>query len=220
MRRSIVILLALAFGLTLAAGAVSAAGPGGAVPSAKRQPPAKQIKSLKRQVRALKQQVARLKAQNRRLEARVAALSPQGITRQLAETKTALDKYQSVEQARADGYAQASPCESSPQGAMGFHFMSGAAMADGRLDPERPEVLLYAPSPTGLQLVGAEYLKPDADQDLSTDEDRPTLFGRAFDGPMLGHAPGMPKHYDLHVWLWKRNPTGMFAQWNPDVRCG
>ena len=34
---------------------------------------------------------------------------------------------------------------------------------------------------------------------------------------MLGHAPGMPIHYDLHVWLQKRNPSGMFAQWNPEV---
>ena len=37
-----------------------------------------------------------------------------------------------------------------------------------------------------------------------------------FDGPMLGHEPGMPIHYDLHAWLWKQNPSGMFARWNPD----
>ena len=27
------------------------------------------------------------------------------------------------------------------------------------------------------------------------------------------------KHYDLHVWLWKKNPAGLFAPTNPDVRC-
>lgn len=64
-----------------------------------------------------------------------------------------------------------------------------------------------------------EYLVFDADGDLSTAEDRPTLFGRAFDGPMLGHGPGMPVHYDQHVWLWKHNPNGMFAQWNPTLSC-
>jgi hypothetical protein len=23
----------------------------------------------------------------------------------------------------------------------------------------------------------------------------------------------------LHVWLWKHNPSGMFADWNPNVTC-
>jgi hypothetical protein len=36
---------------------------------------------------------------------------------------------------------------------------------------------------------------------------------------MFGHAPGMPIHYDLHVWLWKKNPSGMFAARTPDARC-
>ena len=46
-----------------------------------------------------------------------------------------------------------------------------------------------------------------------------SLFGVPFDGPMLGHEPGMPKHYDLHVWLYERNPAGLFAAWNPRVHC-
>ena len=37
--------------------------------------------------------------------------------------------------------------------------------------------------------------------------------------PMLGHIPGMPPHYDLHVWVWQPNPDGMFAIWNPKVTC-
>ena len=45
-----------------------------------------------------------------------------------------------------------------------------------------------------LELVGI-----DADQNLTTDGDRPSLFGRAFDVPMLGHSPTMPIHYDLHT---------------------
>jgi hypothetical protein len=36
---------------------------------------------------------------------------------------------------------------------------------------------------------------------------------------MLGHGPGMPIHYDLHLWIWAPNPRGMFAQYNPAVRC-
>jgi hypothetical protein len=41
-------------------------------------------------------------------------------------------------------------------------------------------------------------------------------------GPMEGHEPLIPKeyvHYDLHVWLFKDNPLGMFAPTNPNVRC-
>jgi hypothetical protein len=45
------------------------------------------------------------------------------------------------------------------------------------------------------------------------------LFGRPFDGPMLGHEPGMPPHYDLHVWVWQANPEGIFAPFNPNVTC-
>jgi len=26
-------------------------------------------------------------------------------------------------------------------------------------------------------------------------------------------------HYDLHVWLWKENPAGMFSPTNPNIRC-
>jgi hypothetical protein len=29
----------------------------------------------------------------------------------------------------------------------------------------------------------------------------------------------MPVHYDLHAWVWKRNPAGTFAMWNPRVEC-
>lgn len=48
----------------------------------------------------------------------------------------------------------------------------------------------------------------------------PSLFGRAFDGPMAGHSPGMPEHHDLHAWIWQGNPNGVIARWNPTVRCG
>jgi hypothetical protein len=26
-------------------------------------------------------------------------------------------------------------------------------------------------------------------------------------------------HYDLHVWLYRENPRGTFAQFNPNVNC-
>ena len=42
------------------------------------------------------------------------------------------------------------------------------------------------------------------------------------DGPMDGHAPIMPaslKHYDLHVWLWRANPAGVYSPTNAAVQC-
>ena len=69
-----------------------------------------------------------------------------------------------------------------------------------------------------LQLVAAEWFVPVSPQV----KQRPRLFEQPFDGPMEGHHPLMPKalhHYDLHVWLWKDNPAGMFAPTNPNVKC-
>jgi len=39
---------------------------------------------------------------------------------------------------------------------------------------------------------------------------------------MEGHEPLMPatlRHYDLHVWLFKSNPAGLFNMVNPNVNC-
>jgi hypothetical protein len=39
---------------------------------------------------------------------------------------------------------------------------------------------------------------------------------------MAGHEPLMPEslhHYDLHVWLFKENPKGIFSNTNPNVSC-
>ena len=62
-------------------------------------------------------------------------------------------------------------------------------------------------------------MKIDADQNLATDGDRPSIFGVPFDGPMPGHNPTMPIHYDLHVWFWEDNPLGEFVPFNPAVSC-
>jgi hypothetical protein len=30
---------------------------------------------------------------------------------------------------------------------------------------------------------------------------------------------GLPAFYELHVWAWRDNPNGTFADWNPKVSC-
>lgn len=102
-----------------------------------------------------------------------------------------------------------------PKGAMGIHFVN--VTVSGPPDPMKPNVLTYEPRGGKLHLVGAEWLVPLADA-----KERPSLFGQAFQGPMEGHEPLIPQayqHYDLHVWLYKENPLGMFAPTNPAVSC-
>jgi hypothetical protein len=139
----------------------------------------------------------------------------------LYQARRATRAFRDLEAAKAAGYEQASDCEDDPKyGAMGIHYANPKLVADGKLDIERPEILVYQPTLSGKLRLGAiEYFQADADQDLATDEDRPWMFDVPFDGPMLGHNAEMPIHYDLHVWLYRHNPAGVFAMWNPAVEC-
>lgn len=133
----------------------------------------------------------------------------------------ATQRFHDPSEAVAAGFIPTDDCVALPGvGGMGYHYVNPANASDGVIDPARPDILVYVPDGKGGRtLAAAEYFKPDADQDLSTDGDRPSMFGHAFDGPMPGHEPGMPIHYDLHVWLYKHNPNGQLAPWNPTVSC-
>ena len=139
----------------------------------------------------------------------------------LRRARAATRRFRNVAVAKAAGYAATGECAQDPKyGAMGIHYANADLIADGELDVTKPEILVYEPMPSGKLRLGAiEYFQADADQDLATDPDRPFLYGLPFDGPMLGHEPGMPIHYDLHVWLYRHNPAGRFAMWNPRVHC-
>jgi hypothetical protein len=102
-----------------------------------------------------------------------------------------------------------------PKGAMGVHFVN--LTIQGPPDPMKPNVLIYEPDHGKLKLVAAEWLVP-----LAATKERPALLGQPFQGPMEGHEPLIPKefhHYDLHAWLFKDNPLGMFSPTNPNVTC-
>ena len=102
-----------------------------------------------------------------------------------------------------------------PKGGMGIHFVN--LTIQGPLDPKKPNVLIYEPVGDKLELVAAEWLVP-----VSVAKERPVLLGQPFQGPMEGHEPLIPQefvHYDLHAWLFKDNPNGMFSPTNPDVTC-
>lgn len=144
------------------------------------------------------------------------AQSPNG-SRDLANARAATAKYHDVARAEADGYIRVSHCEELPGvGGMGYHYLNPALAMDGDVDPTRPEVLLYEPAGKGgkLKLVAVEWFVPEA-----LAPERPSVLGFDFDGPMDGHSPDMPRHYDLHLWVWKHNPNGVASAWNPAVSC-
>ncbi|MGE5748784.1 MAG: hypothetical protein ACM31F_02400 [Gemmatimonas sp.] len=152
-----------------------------------------------------------------------APLSPE-----LQAVKTALAKYSDPVAAVKDGYFSTLACIDFPKGAMdgtieyppgamGVHFLNTANIGP-TLDPSKPQVLLYEPVGNKLVLTGAEWFMP---VQVAGDK-APTIFGQTLAGPMNGHEPIMPaslRHYDLHVWLWKNNPKGMFTSTNAAVKC-
>ena len=149
------------------------------------------------------------------------AASGASVNQQLAKVKQAAARYHDVAVAEGDGYVSTEECVFSPDGTMGIHYVN-FALLDDVIEAERPEILVYIPSGEGLRLVAVEWLKPDADHDLTTDDDRPFLFGQPFNGPMEGHEPAQPReffHYDLHAWVWQANPAGMFEDWNSMLSC-
>lgn len=135
--------------------------------------------------------------------------------------RDATHRFQNVRRAVAAGYVPTKDCVPG----MGFHYANPALVKNPDIDPTRPEILVYAPAAGGsVRLVALEFLRTDADGNVKTDADRPTLFGRPFNGPMAGHAvpsgePAMPVHYDLHVWLYLKNPSGELTTENPKVDC-
>jgi hypothetical protein len=132
--------------------------------------------------------------------------------------RQATESFQDVEEATSAGYTQMS-CVSGPQeGAMGIHYIDADLVGDGELAPDRPEALLYEMNEGQLQLLGVEYIVL-ADGWHAEHETPPALLGQHFHYVSGPNRYGLPPFYELHVWAWKENPNGMFADWNPDVTC-
>lgn len=135
----------------------------------------------------------------------------------ISALRHATARFHRVEVALQEGYAPFGSCFSSPGGAMGFHYANAELMADPEVDPMHPELLLYEADPQGgLHLVGVEYVTFTAAWHAAGNRARPTLFGERFH---LNTTLLSEPFYLLHVWPWKFNPTGRFADWNPRVTC-
>jgi hypothetical protein len=135
--------------------------------------------------------------------------------------RDATERFRDVNRAIAEGYVQFQGCVSGPmEGAMGVHY-SKFGLFDGSIDLATPEALVYEPGRHGrLELVAAEYITPaDAWNATHDDFDKPELMGQLFHFAPGPNRYGSPAFYELHVWAWKHNPRGEFADWNPTVSC-
>ena len=151
---------------------------------------------------------------------------------ELTNARAATAQYHNESKAFEDGFISTFQCVSVPGlGAMGVHYINPARLANPAVDAARPEALLYVPQNDGkMRLVGLEYVTPVFSNGVPwfgapnnpppvIDNPAPSLFGQTFDGPMPGHGPGEPWHYDLHVWAWRDNPRGLFFPFNPKLSC-
>lgn len=128
-------------------------------------------------------------------------------TAEIARLRNAVAGYHNMEKAMEDGYTvQATDYFTQ----MGYHYLN-PALLDDQFELEKPELLLYAPSPNGkLKLVAVEYATPIAD--LNNPPPPPEGFP--------GDADVWTINYDfslwtLHVWTTLQNPDGIFASHNP-----
>lgn len=151
------------------------------------------------------------------------------LTPEMQKVRAGLEKYQDPIVAVHDGYLSTLGCVEYPKGGgegamkytpggMGVHFINGQLIGP-KLDPSKPQVLIYEMDANNkLKLAAAEWFMPVEAAGAAA----PKIFGQTLGGPMAGHKPLMPDglvHYDVHVWLWKNNPAGLFSPTNPSVSC-
>lgn len=165
----------------------------------------------------------------------------------LDEVRSLTLRYQAVDSALADGYVRdpGNTCEDATMvgrpaeaGAMGIHFFRPDLLGitgppnprvDGNgthTDFRKPAVLIYEPQADGaLQLAAVENLVFIKAWEAAGHTTPPSFQGNAYnrmvDDPAtsVDEAHHFEPHYDLHVWLYKENPAGMFTQFNPAATC-
>jgi hypothetical protein len=154
-------------------------------------------------------------------EASLAPGSPPEIPPQFATTQAAAaDKaiatlrrvtarYHDLNAALDDDFQFLHECENRPgEGPVGIVYVHFGRLFDGIIDPETPDALIYEPVANGRpNLVGVEFAVPN------TGQAPPSFLGATF----------QPEDefgvFGLHVWIWRHNPDGLFAEANPRVSC-
>lgn len=164
----------------------------------------------------------------------------------LDEIRAATARYRDVDAALADGYIRdpmdmcvTPEMEGMPRqlGGMGIHFFRPDLLAITGVEPRvdgmgthtdfrQPGVLVYEPQPDGsLELVAIENLVFRAAWEAEGNQRPPEFMGNQYylmvnnPNTPADEAHGFMPHYELHMWLYRDNPNGLFAQFNPNVTC-
>ena len=165
----------------------------------------------------------------------------------LDEVRARVERFRDVRAALAAGYVPDPNgiCETAGRigqpaalGAMGIHYfrpdLLGITSGPGErargtgthTDFRDPAILLYEPQADGsLELVGVENLVFADAWHAAGHSPPPSFHGRPYermeDDPATAadEAHGVAPHYDRHVWLFRANPNGVFAPFNPNVTC-
>ena len=132
------------------------------------------------------------------------------------QVRAATAAFKNLDSAVARGYARDVPqCFADSLfgsgGAMGFHHVNRAYM-DAKLEIDKPEILLYERTRDGkYELTGVEYILPF--RYWPKDSVPPKFLGR----DLLRENDR--NYWYTHMWIWKPSSTGLFADWNPAVKC-
>jgi hypothetical protein len=165
----------------------------------------------------------------------------------LEAIRAATERFRDVNVALAEGYIPdpAGVCDVAEMmgqpaelGGMGIHYLRPDLLGitgppnprvDGtgtHTDFLNPAVLIYEPTEDGtLELVAIENLVFVKAWEAAGHRGPPTFQGEPYDymsdnpATELDEAHGFEPHYDRHVWLFRDNPNGVFAQYNPTVTC-
>ena len=143
----------------------------------------------------------------------------------LQDVRHSTAKFRHLAVAKHDGYgllkdAAGIACiDNPPVGAMGVHYVNGTLVGDAKVNPRKPEALVYQPINHHLRLVAVEYVVFQDAWTAVHPNRKPELFGRKFELLGADNRYGLPPFYELHAWIWKHNPRGTFDDWNPRVQC-
>jgi hypothetical protein len=165
----------------------------------------------------------------------------------LEEVRKATERFTDVTVALAEGYIRdpGDLCDTAQMmgkpaalGAMGIHFFRPDLLGitappnprvDGtgtHTDFRKPAILIYEPQADGsLELVAVENLVFRAAWHAGGNRALPTFQGVAYDimaddpATAVDEAHMFEPHYDRHVWIYRANPNGVFAPFNPNVTC-
>ncbi len=131
----------------------------------------------------------------------------------LDRLRSATLPYKSIDAAVAAGYPREVPecLVHEHHGAMGYHHVNRAYLAP-TLSLDKPQILLYEKTAEGTyQLNGVEFIIPY--RLYPRDSVAPVWLGQTM------HREDNLNIWYLHVWVWKTNPDGVFANFNSTVSC-